>query len=842
MPLLFKRTLIFLSVILVYLFFGHVGLKLSTLGASPLWLASGFAIGSLIYFGTWLAPAVFIGSVLTNYIEGNPILSLAPIGLGATLESYFGCQIILWGLRKNYFKNYTEFFSVFFGAATVSLISATFGVFSLLMTGMIPWDDLLYSWYTWWSGDAVGILLVVPLFLELAVNPKEDLRLSMKRCLIAFVISIIMFSATYLVFKRDLNQAFAWSLTPFFMILGMATGRLFSRFVLVIMSFFVIFLTLKGYGPFELGNLNANLIYVQTLLTSYGASILFIKPLSTKHNVSSRYILGFVFGWLSLCFVIYRISVYEKDYTFEDFNKSAHLATRVLTRVSGRYESLLNAAASIFSIKEQVTKEDFKLFAESMNLNQYFESIQGIGFIELVPNSELKLYEKRESIKVRFFDPEVTKQYDHHYVIRYLEPVAPNVSAIGLDIGSEKRRRVTIKKALEFNQIVATDSISLVQDALKEKSFLLLRPVHSGQGKFIGFTYAPVISSVFFQNSFNQFSQNLRIKVSIDEQMIYNTDGSYNGSYQKDMFYVKRIITLFGRDYVLEFNPTDSFFRGHSGSSAALALLLNLFLLFISAFLLEQLTFSQQAEAMVEERTKELEVSKMQLINSSKMASLGEMASGVAHEINNPLAIIQGKVKVISLMLEDLNITQPMLFQEIHKIKLTTDRIEKIVKGLRNFSRASNNDPFEPIPVQKILNETLDLCSEKFKAYGIKLIIQEIPDVTISCRPSQISQVLINLLNNSSDAIENLSEKWIEIGFQLKENNQISISITDSGHGIPPENINKIMEPFFTTKEVRKGTGLGLSIAKSIIESHKGLLWLDIRHKNTRFVIDLYTA
>src|SRR5690606_33439605 len=122
---------------------------------------------------------------------------------------------------------------------------------------------------------------------------------------------------------------------------------------------------------------------------------------------------------------------------------------------------------------------------------------------------------------------------------------------------------------------------------------------------------------------------------------------------------------------------------------------LNIFALFISGFILQQLTFGQRAEELVQRRTKELELSKIQLVHSSKMASLGEMASGMAHEINNPLTIIQGKVKVIGMLLEDLKIKDEQLFQEIDKIKFTTDRIGKIVKGLRNFSRVSVNDPFE---------------------------------------------------------------------------------------------------------------------------------------------------
>lgn len=181
---------------------------------------------------------------------------------------------------------------------------------------------------------------------------------------------------------------------------------------------------------------------------------------------------------------------------------------------------------------------------------------------------------------------------------------------------------------------------------------------------------------------------------------------------------------------------------------------------------------------------------------------------------------------------------KPFMQEEIQKIKFTADRIGKIVRGLRTFSRASDNDPFERTQLNVIFKETLDLCSEKFKFYGVNLEISPIPPVQISCRPSQISQVLLNLFNNANDAVELLSEKWIRVDFKQTDQ-MMSISITDSGPGIPMEVADKIMEPFFTTKEVGKGTGLGLSITKGIIEAHKGKFWYNKNSPHTQFIIEL---
>ena len=265
---------------------------------------------------------------------------------------------------------------------------------------------------------------------------------------------------------------------------------------------------------------------------------------------------------------------------------------------------------------------------------------------------------------------------------------------------------------------------------------------------------------------------------------------------------------------------------------------MNLFMLFISGFLLEQMTFSHRSEKLVAERTNELEASKEQLVQSSKMATLGRMASGVAHEINNPLAIIMMKIKVISVMLDDLKVNTPRIRDEIEKIAITTQRIEKIVKGLKSFSRVSKDDPFETVSLRVVIQETLELCQDKFKLHHIQLRVGVIPEVYILTRTSQMAQVLLNLLNNSIDAIEKQDHKWIELEF-LESGSKIQISVIDSGPGIPKDIAGKIMDPFYTTKEAGKGTGLGLSIAKEIVEDHGGKLALDERSQFTKFVIEM---
>lgn len=228
----------------------------------------------------------------------------------------------------------------------------------------------------------------------------------------------------------------------------------------------------------------------------------------------------------------------------------------------------------------------------------------------------------------------------------------------------------------------------------------------------------------------------------------------------------------------------------------------------------------------------------MGMIENSKMAALGQMASGMAHEINNPLAIIKSRAEqLLFVLMSSGEVSSDTFKKELAKISNTTDRIAKIIKGLRAFARSSETDPFVLTKFKSVYENTLELCNEKIKNRSIDILLEAHADFSILCRESQMIQVMLNLLNNSVDAIDGLEKKWIKISTAENENFYI-IKVTDSGSGIPSDVAHKVMQPFFTTKEVGKGTGLGLSISKGILEEHGAQIHYDIDSRNTSFQID----
>lgn len=236
------------------------------------------------------------------------------------------------------------------------------------------------------------------------------------------------------------------------------------------------------------------------------------------------------------------------------------------------------------------------------------------------------------------------------------------------------------------------------------------------------------------------------------------------------------------------------------------------------------------------ERERSAESDRAKAFNSSKLAALGQMAGGIAHEINNPLTIIVAKIEQIRQRLLKESDKNAKTAEDAERIVQMCQRIAKIIRSMRTVSRSEDSEVFQPMSLQNVIDDVMTLSNQRLTNLSIKMTWPIAPNLMMELRPIQISQILLNLLNNAIDAVIPLSEKWIHIGL-TEQNGFVDITVTDSGPGIPPKIAERMSEPFFTTKPVGKGTGLGLSISISMAEQHGGSLIYDPSHKNTRFVL-----
>jgi PAS domain S-box-containing protein len=227
-----------------------------------------------------------------------------------------------------------------------------------------------------------------------------------------------------------------------------------------------------------------------------------------------------------------------------------------------------------------------------------------------------------------------------------------------------------------------------------------------------------------------------------------------------------------------------------------------------------------------------LERERAKSIHTAKLASLGEMSAGIAHEINNPLAILSGGIALLEKFREE-----PEKFQaKIESMKKSVERIGRIVRSLRSFTRHSYVKSRSWVSVQEMIKEALALTEQKAKRNSTEIRIKNSDPTSIYCDSVEIEQVLVNLIDNAVDAVKHQDEKWVEIRV-FEDLETVVLQVIDSGPGIALELQRSIFQPFFTTKPIGEGTGLGLSISKGILEDHKATIDVDTHSKQTCFEI-----
>lgn len=252
--------------------------------------------------------------------------------------------------------------------------------------------------------------------------------------------------------------------------------------------------------------------------------------------------------------------------------------------------------------------------------------------------------------------------------------------------------------------------------------------------------------------------------------------------------------------------------------------------------------FTESLEKKIHDRTDQLKIAHQKLLQSDRLASLGQLSASVAHEINNPVSgvlnlamLMQRIMKADGVPRERVEEFRKYLFQVVNE----TARVGRIVQDLLAFSRRSK--PFRSkIDFNAMIRSTLNLVDHKLKLLGISVELHLQDDLpTVHCDGSQMQQVVINLVMNGAEAAQ-VNPNGTLIVSTAANNNHLVFSVADNGDGIPEENLSKIFSPFFTTKGEGKGVGLGLAVVFGIIEGHKGDI--DVKSekaKGTTFVVTL---
>ncbi len=227
------------------------------------------------------------------------------------------------------------------------------------------------------------------------------------------------------------------------------------------------------------------------------------------------------------------------------------------------------------------------------------------------------------------------------------------------------------------------------------------------------------------------------------------------------------------------------------------------------------------------------------MLASQRLNSLAGVTSGLAHEINNPLAIISGYAQQLMDQVVSGQLNPDRILFITEKLVHTSHRCHRIIEGLKSFARDGSLDPFEECSVNTLIEDSLLLCQGRFETLNVKLSWTPLaPDLMIEGRRLQLMQSLFNLLTNACEASAGLEDAHVQILIETLEQDML-FHIEDNGTGVPDSLQVKVFEPFFTTKGENRAVGIGLSSTKGIVEEHLGSLSFVSRPGCTRFTIRL---
>lgn len=234
-----------------------------------------------------------------------------------------------------------------------------------------------------------------------------------------------------------------------------------------------------------------------------------------------------------------------------------------------------------------------------------------------------------------------------------------------------------------------------------------------------------------------------------------------------------------------------------------------------------------------------LEDERARLIESEKMASIGVLSAGIAHELGNPLGAIRGRLEMLETMLSQETFDRSFALVSAQKMIENVDRMSKIIRGLKNSSRDGSKDAMQEFNLNQLIGDILELSQQKCAKNNVEVRFKASQQaLMVLGRETEIGQVVVNLFNNAFDAVKAESPSWIEVEL-VDQPEQVIVHFRDSGQGVSDEILTKIFDPFFTTKEVGEGTGLGLSICRSFAEGHGGRLYYNKDDSHSCFTLEL---
>ena len=768
-----------LAVGLAYFLMAKLGLRLASINpsASPIWPPTGLALAAMLLCGLRIWPAIFIGAFAANATTAGTLVTSALIALGNTLEAVAGGYLVgRWSGGRETFASplrVAKFALVSVGPVTV--ISATIGVVTLCTAGFATWANFTPIWVTWWLGDAAGALVVTPVIVLWAQSEWRAFNLRETRAVAAVLMAAI--AVGLLAFSPLLPRSEYTSPLGFLAILplvwaALRRGPRDTATVGLILTGFAIWSTIENAGPFGNVGLNESFVLLLTFMTSVSVpSLALSADVAMRRRTEDK---------LRRTQIDLDQRVRERTAALADANIHLMEAQRLANLGSWRWDVLANTV----SWSEQLMEIYGLRPGEFKGTLQEF-----VGFIHPDDRPQVRASisaalksGKDFSHEERIIRPDGTIRHLHSVgeVVRNEDGAAVRMLGICLDVTERKQAERALQDSEQNYRL-------LLRGARDYAIYMLdvqgrVRSWNDGAQRLQGYHADEIIG-----RHFRIFlPEEVRAGNMADDALV---TAAREDQFEAETWLVRKDGTRFYASVVMDA------IRNDAGELIGFA------------ELTRDITTQHEAQLALEQ-------AREQVAQAQKMEALGQLTGGIAHDFNNLLMIVSGYAQILQRRLSEAKD-----MQAVEAIRAAANRGEKLTRQLLAFSRRQ-----QLMPVVVDLRQRMDAVRDMLVP-SLRGNIQLICDIEDKIWPvevdlGELELALVNIAVNARDAMPDggtitLSARNVVLkpgsAAGALEGEFVALAIIDTGTGMPPDVLQRVFEPFYTTKPVGKGTGLGLS-------------------------------